>query len=77
MADDQYVTISDLKRELERENKALVFALNQRFDQIDRRLDGVDRRLDKIETDLKLVKAATWDRLEEERNLAGVRGGER
>ena len=63
MADDQQITIGDLKREFQ----ALAFAMHQRFDKVEQRLDAV-------EADLKLVKAATWDRLEEERNLAAVQG---
>ena len=61
MADDQQITIGDLKREFQ----ALVFAMHQRFDKVEQRLVAV-------EADLKSVKAATWDRLEEERNLVAV-----
>ena len=70
MTDDQYITTGDLEREF----KALAFAMHQRFDAVEKRLDRVEKRLGAVEADLKLVRSATWDRLEEERNLAAVQG---
>ena len=48
--------------------------INERLDRIESRLDRIESRLDKLESEMKLVKAATWERLEEERNLDSVRG---
>ena len=49
----------------------------QRLDAIEDRLGKIENRLGTLEADMKLVKAATHDQLEAERNLAAVRGAAR
>lgn len=67
------ISLHEFEQILDRKLKeALDAKLAENLAPLYARLRGIEARLKGMEADIELVKAATWDRLEEERNEAAI-----